>query len=117
VRNFGGEGHRWEGLIFNVPTARNVIRVLSCRELFPARSDNHSSPQTIPKRGNTMIKTGDLFKSMESGKVFAVKGAFPSVIILETKDKSHSMFVNPNNMESKFLPYVEDDGKKNSKKD
>jgi hypothetical protein len=64
-----------------------------------------------------MIRAGDLYKNMESGKVFAVKGAFPSVIILETKDKSHSMFVNPNNMESMFLPYVEDEGEKNPNKD
>jgi hypothetical protein len=64
-----------------------------------------------------MIKAGDLFKNMDSGKVFAVKGTFPSVIILETKDKFHSMFVNSNNMESMFLPYIEDDGNQNPRKD
>ncbi len=58
-----------------------------------------------------MIKAGDLFKSKESGEMFVVKSVDPSVIILETKDKSHSMFVNPINMESVFLPYVEDGAK------
>jgi hypothetical protein len=64
-----------------------------------------------------MIKAGDLFKNMDSGRVLAVKGTFPGVIILETKDKFHSMFVNPNNMESMFLPYLEDDGNQNPRKD
>ena len=58
-----------------------------------------------------MIKVGDMFKNIESGKVFAVRSADPSLIILGTKDGSHSMFVNPNNMESVFLPFVEDEAK------
>ncbi len=62
-----------------------------------------------------MIKAGDMFKNIENAKVFAVKSIAPSVIILETKDKSHSMFVNPNRMESAFLPYVEDEAKNKSK--
>ncbi len=62
-----------------------------------------------------MIRAGDLFKNIESGKVFVVKDVDPNVIILETKDKSHSKFVNPNSMESAFLPYVEDEAKNKSK--
>ncbi len=62
-----------------------------------------------------MIKSGDLFKHIESAKVFVVKGVDPSVIILETRDKSHSMFINPNDIESVFLPYVEDEVKKKPK--
>ena len=58
-----------------------------------------------------MIKAGDMFKNIESGKVFAVKSVDPSIIILGTKDGFHSMFVNPNNMESAFLPFVEGEAK------
>jgi len=52
-----------------------------------------------------------MFKNIESGKVFAVKSVDLSIIILGTKDGSHSMFVNPNSMESVFLPFVEDEAK------
>jgi hypothetical protein len=62
-----------------------------------------------------MIKTGDLFKNIESGKVFTVKSANPSIIILTTKDESHSMFVKPEDIESAFLPFVEDEVKRNLK--
>ena len=58
-----------------------------------------------------MIKAGDMFKNIESGKKFTVKSVDPSIIILGTKDGSHSMFVNPNSMESVFLPFVEDEVK------
>jgi hypothetical protein len=67
------------------------------------------------KGGNTMIKTGDMFKNIESGKVFTVKSVSPSMILLGTKDEYHSMFVNPNGIESVFLPFVEEEGKKNVK--
>jgi hypothetical protein len=56
-----------------------------------------------------MIKAGDMFKSIENGKIFKVKSADPRVIILGTKDETHSMFVNPNSMESAFVPFVEDE--------
>jgi len=62
-----------------------------------------------------MIKAGDMFKNIESGKVFTVKSVNPSIIILSTKDESHSMFVNPNGIESVFLPFVEDEVKRNLK--
>jgi hypothetical protein len=54
-----------------------------------------------------MIKKGDMFKNIESGKIFTVKSADPRTILLGTKDGFQSMFVNPNNMESVFLPFVE----------
>ncbi len=63
-------------------------------------------------RGNTMIKAGDMFKHKESGKIFTVKSADPSIIILGTRDGTHSMFVNPNSIESAFLPFLEDEAKK-----
>ncbi len=56
-----------------------------------------------------MIKTGDMFKNIESGKMFTVKSVDPKVIILGTKDGTHSMFVNPNNIESQFVPIMEDE--------
>ena len=56
-----------------------------------------------------MIKAGDLFKNIESGKMFKVKSADPRIIILTTKDESHSMLVNPNSMESAFVPIAEDE--------
>ncbi|HMK52048.1 MAG TPA: hypothetical protein VK551_06035 [Thermodesulfobacteriota bacterium] len=58
-----------------------------------------------------MIKVGDLFKNIESGKIFTVKSVDPRTIILGTKDGTHSMFVNPNDIESMFLPFVEDEVK------
>ena len=62
-----------------------------------------------------MIKAGDMFKNIESGKMFTVKSVDPRTIILGTKDGFHSMFVNPNNMESVFLPFVEDEVKEKLK--
>ena len=56
-----------------------------------------------------MIKAGDMFKNIESGKTFTVKSVDRKVIILGTKDGTHSMFVNPNSIESTFVPIVEDE--------
>ncbi len=58
-----------------------------------------------------MIKKGDMFKNIESGKMFTVKSVDSSIIILGTKDETHSMFVNPNSIESVFVPFVEDEVK------
>jgi len=58
-----------------------------------------------------MIEKGDMFKDIKSGKVFTVKSVDRSTIILGTKDGSHSMFVNPNNMESVFVPFAEEEVK------
>jgi hypothetical protein len=69
----------------------------------------------IPEKGNAMIKTGDLFKNIESGKIFTVKSVDSRTIILGTKDGFQSMFVNPSNMESVFLPYVEEEAKEKPK--
>jgi hypothetical protein len=62
-----------------------------------------------------MIKAGDMFKNIESGKMFKVKSADPSIIILTTKDGSHSMLVNPTSIESAFVPIVEDEVNTNLK--
>ena len=62
-----------------------------------------------------MIKAGDMFKNIESGKLFTVKSVDSSIVILATKDESHSMFVNPNSIESVFLPLVEDEVKEKLK--
>jgi hypothetical protein len=62
-----------------------------------------------------MIKAGDLFKNIESGKMFTVKSVDPRLIILGTKDGTHSMFVNPNIIESVFMPVVEDELKDKAK--
>jgi hypothetical protein len=62
-----------------------------------------------------MIKKGDMFKNIESGKIFTVKSADPRTIILGTKDGFQSMFVNPNNMESLFAPFVEGEVKEKPK--
>jgi hypothetical protein len=63
-----------------------------------------------------MIKAGDIFKNIESGKMFTVKSVDPRIIILGTKDGTHSMFVKPNSMESVFVPFVEDEVKDKVKK-
>jgi hypothetical protein len=58
-----------------------------------------------------MIKAGDMFKNIETGKMFTVKSVDPRIIILATKDGSHSMFVKPNSIESVFVPCGEDEVK------
>ena len=67
-----------------------------------------SNPQ---ERGDLMIKTGDMFKNIENGRTFKVKSVDPGIIILATKDGTHSMFVNPGSMESAFVSVVEDEVK------
>jgi hypothetical protein len=62
-----------------------------------------------------MIKVGDLFKNIESGRIFTVKSVGLRTIVLGTKDGFLSMFVNPNNIESLFLPFVEGEAKENPK--
>jgi hypothetical protein len=62
-----------------------------------------------------MIKAGDMFKNIESGRVFTVKSVDPRTIILGTKDGFQSMFVNPNSMESVFLPFIEGEVKEKTK--
>ncbi|HYA92164.1 MAG TPA: hypothetical protein VEK32_11775 [Thermodesulfobacteriota bacterium] len=62
-----------------------------------------------------MIKAGDMFKNIESGIKFTVKSVDSSIIILGTKDGTHSMFVNPNSIESVFVPIVEDEVKEKRK--
>jgi hypothetical protein len=63
-----------------------------------------------------MIKAGDMFKNVQSGEVFRVRSANSSLIILATRDESHSMFVNPNSIESVFLPFEEDEAKRTPNK-
>ena len=62
-----------------------------------------------------MIHIGDTFKDIKNGKLFVVRIVDPKIIILGTKDGTHSMFVKPNDMESMFLPFAEDEAKKNLK--
>ena len=62
-----------------------------------------------------MIKKGDLLKNEKSEEVFRVKSVNPSLIILATKDEYHSLFVNPNTIESEFQPFEEDEAKKKPK--
>jgi hypothetical protein len=72
---------------------------------------HHIANPNIYKKGNTMITTGDVFKNVESGKMFTVKSVNSSLVILATKDESHSMFVNPNSIESLFVPFIEEEDK------
>ena len=65
--------------------------------------------------GTIVIKTGDTLKDIKSGKTFIVKTVDPKIIILGTRDGTHSMFVNPNDIESMFLPFLEDESKSNLK--
>lgn len=58
-----------------------------------------------------MIKIGDTFKNIESGEIFTVKSVDSKIVILGTKNGFHSMFVNPNNMESLFVPFIGDEAK------
>ena len=46
-----------------------------------------------------------MFKNIQNGKVFKVKSADPRTIILGTKDGTHSMLVNPDSIESAFVPF------------
>jgi len=63
-----------------------------------------------------MIKTGDMFKNIESGEILKVKSVDPSLIILANKEGSHSVFVKPGSMESAFMPFAEDEGKRSPEK-
>jgi len=56
-----------------------------------------------------------MFKNIESGQIFTVKSADPRIVILGTKDGFQSMFVNPDSMESVFLPFVESEVKEKPK--
>ena len=62
-----------------------------------------------------MIKAGDMLKNIENGKVFTVKSTSPGIILLATQDESHSMFVSPDTIESRFVPFVEDGPRRNLK--
>jgi hypothetical protein len=62
-----------------------------------------------------MVKAGDMFKNIENGKMFIVKSVDPRIVILGTKDGSHSMLVNPGSIESTFVPFVEEEAKGKSK--
>jgi hypothetical protein len=59
-----------------------------------------------------VINIGDMFKNVESGEIFTVKSVTPNTILLTTKDGYHSMFVNPKEIDSAFLPFVEEEAKK-----
>ena len=48
-------------------------------------------------------------------EAFDFKGPKPRTIILGKKDRFQSILVNPNNMESVFLPFVEDEVKRKIK--
>ena len=52
-----------------------------------------------------------MFKNIQSGIIFTVKSVDPRTIILGTKDGFHSKFVNPNSIESQFVPIIEDEVK------
>lgn len=56
-----------------------------------------------------------MFKNIENGIIFKVKSVDPRIIILGTKDGTHSMLVNPNSIESLFVPFVEDEAKEKLK--
>jgi len=62
-----------------------------------------------------MIKAGDMFKNIQNGKTFRVKSVDLRTVILGTKDGTHSMLVNPDSIESAFVPIVEDPVKEKPK--
>ncbi len=61
------------------------------------------------------MKAGDMFKNIENGIIFKVKSVDPRIIILGTKDGTHSVLVNPSSIESLFVPFVEDEVKEKLK--
>jgi len=62
-----------------------------------------------------MIRAGDMFKNIQNGKIFKVKSVDPRTVILGTKDGTHSMLVNPDSIESTFVPFEEDQVKEKPK--
>ncbi len=56
-----------------------------------------------------------MFKNIQNGKIFRVKSVDPRTVILGTKDGTHSMLVNPDSIESAFVPIVEDPVKEKPK--
>jgi len=53
-----------------------------------------------------------MFKNVESGEVFTVKSVTPNTILLTTKDGYHTKFVRPEEIDSAFVPFVEEEAKK-----
>ena len=47
--------------------------------------------------------------------MFSARSITPSIIILATRDGTHSMFVNPNSIDPVFMPFMEDETKRNPK--
>lgn len=58
-----------------------------------------------------MIQKGDKFTNIKSGEVFTVKSIDSKTIILVTKDNFHSIIINPQGIDSTFVPFVEKEEK------
>ncbi len=50
-----------------------------------------------------------MFKHLQSGEVFRAGSVSPKVIHLATMDGFNSMFVDPNKIESVFVPFTEEE--------
>ncbi len=59
-----------------------------------------------------MANVGDVLRNMESGEVFIVKSITPNTILLTTKDGYHTKFVRPEEIDSAFEPFSEEEAKK-----
>ena len=59
-----------------------------------------------------VINVGDMYKNVESGEVFTVKSVTPNTILLTTRDGYHTKFVRPEEIDSAFVPFVEEEAKK-----
>ena len=53
-----------------------------------------------------------MLKNIESGEVFIVKNVAPNTILLTTKDGYHTKFVRPEEIDSAFVPFAEEEAKK-----
>jgi len=59
-----------------------------------------------------VVKVGDVLRNIESGEVFIVKSVTPNTILLTTKDGYHTKFVRPEEIDSAFVPFAEEEAKK-----
>ena len=53
-----------------------------------------------------------MLKNIETGEVFIVKNVAPNTILLTTKDGYHTKFVRPEEIDSAFEPFAEEEAKK-----
>jgi len=87
---------KWNGVLPQV--SGGALPLIDLGKMVACRAERKGAKDKLrvrnpndPEKGNTMIKAGDMFKSIENGIIFRVKSVDPRTILLGTKDGTHSM--------------------------